>query len=86
MGFVCAILLNEKNTSESPDFIVVQFAHYSRPCINGISFPRAMIIRSCEKNGKKIIRKQFPLKTAYVITIHKSQGLTLKIIVIDLGD
>ena len=29
---------------------------------------------------------QFPLKVAYAITIHKSPGLTLEYVVIDLGD
>ena len=40
----------------------------------------------CEKNGRKFIRKQFPLKVAYAITIHKSQGLTLELILLDLGE
>ena len=86
-GFVRAIIFNEEKTSsDSPDFIMVQFDNYSGPCINGNLFPVAMIIRSCEKNGRKFIRKQFPLKVAYAIAIHKSQGLTLELIVIDLGD
>ena len=45
----------------------------------------AMIIRSCEKNGRYITRKQNPLKVAYTITIHKSQELTLEYVVIDLS-
>ena len=40
-GFVLAIIFNEEKTSsDSPDFIIVQFDHYSGP----------MIIMSCEKN------------------------------------
>ena len=49
-------------------------------------FPVVMIIRSCEKNGRYFTRKQLSLKVAYAITIHKSQGLTIEYVVIDLGD
>ena len=41
-GFVCAIIFNKnKTSSESSNFIIVQFAHYSGPCINGKLFPVA---------------------------------------------
>ena len=65
---------------------MVQFDNYNGACINVNLFLVAMIIRTCEKNGRRFTRKQFPLKIAYAITIHKSQGLTLEMIVIDLGD
>ena len=32
------------------------------------------------------IRHQFPIGSAYAITIHKSQGLTLRNVVIDIGN
>ena len=87
LGTVQAVVYNEmKTTSEAPDFIMVQFDGYNGPCINANLFPVAMIIRSCEKNGRYFTRKQFPLKVAYAITIHKSQGLTIEYVVIDLGD
>ena len=44
------------------------------------------IICTRKENGRRFTRKQFPSKIAYAITIHKSQGLTLEMIVIDLGD
>ena len=41
-GFIRAIIFNEEKTSsESQDFIMVQFDHYSGPCINGKLFPVA---------------------------------------------
>ena len=85
LGTVCAVIYSEhKTSSESPDDIMVQFDYYNGACINGNLFPVAMIIRMCEKNGRRFTRKQFPLKIAYAITIQKSQGLTLEMIVIDL--
>jgi len=33
-----------------------------------------------------IIRKQFPLSLSYGITIHKSQGLSLQNVIIDIGN
>ena len=33
-----------------------------------------------------VIRQQFPITIAYSITIHKSQGLTLRNVVIDIGN
>ena len=55
LGTVCAVIYNgNKTSSESPDYIMVQFDNYNGACINGNLFPVAMIIRTCEKNGRRI--------------------------------
>ena len=64
----------------------IQFNNYNGARINGNLFPVATIIHTCENNGRRFTGKQFPSKIAYAITIRKSQGLTLEMIVIDLGD
>ena len=38
------------------------------------------------KSGKQCLRTQFPLRVAYAVTIHKSQGMTLNKVVVELGD
>ena len=64
-GFVRAIIFNEEKTSsDSPDFIMVRFNHYSGPCIEDNLFSVAMIIRSCfVKKIKKKLLKTVPIES-----------------------
>lgn len=55
------------------------FPNYS-PKITPI-FP---VTRQFEYNGVACTRTQFPLRLAYVITVHKSQGLTLSQVVLNI--
>ena len=45
-----------------------------------------MVARWETKAGKALTCTQFPLMMAWGITIHKSQGLTLERVVVELGD
>ena len=87
LGTVRAVIFDDDTEPpQPPRYILVQFDNYDGPCVNGNLFPVEIIVRSCEKHGRRILRYQFPLKLAYAITIHKSQGLTIPIAKMDLGN
>ena len=87
LGTVRAIIFdNDIVPPVPPRFILVQFDNYNGPCVNGNVFPVEIIVRSCEKYGRKILRYQFPLKLAYAITIHRSQGLTIPVAKMEIGN
>lgn len=46
-------------------------------------FPKTV---TWSNNGLNCSRTQFPLVVAHAITIHKSQGLTLPKVILDIGD
>jgi DNA replication protein DnaC len=89
LGIVRGILFkeNEKPPDFEPEIILVEFINYKGPTYKDTNFvPICRIKMNCGELNKYFIRYQFPLTVSFATTIHKSQGLTLPLIVIDFGD
>ena len=90
MGYVYDIVYNPGFAPPSlPVAIIVQFDDsYIGPSFI-VDTPRCVpllpVISSSDSLGSSHERQQFPLKLAWAITIHKSQGLTLNKVHIDFG-
>ena len=71
-----------------PSLILIKFDEYKGPefpqCGPGI-VPVFTTTRQFEYKGAACSRTQFPLRLAYAITVHKSQGLTLSRAVLNLN-
>ena len=68
-----------------PIAVMVQFDRYSGPTFPDGTVPITPLRRCWSSSGGQCSRLQLPLKLAWAVTIHKSQGLTLDKVVVDVG-
>jgi ATP-dependent exoDNAse (exonuclease V) alpha subunit len=76
-----------QDPSSMPAVILIKFDDYSGPdFLIDIPevFPIFPVARQFEVKGVACSRTQFPLRLAHAITVHKSQGLTLSKVVLNL--
>ena len=85
MGTVEAICYRTGGPPDLPIAVMVHFDSYSGPTLHDGTVPITPLCRSWSSSGVQCSRLQLPLKLAWAVTIHKSQGLTLDKVVIDVG-
>ena len=90
LGTVRAVLYMDGQQHEGlPRAILVEFADYIGPSIVPEQNIVPIVLKTitfdprCGKTGKM---KQFPMELGWAVTIHKSQGLTLDRVMIDIGE
>lgn len=89
MGTVyCIEWARGQDTSQLPSVLFVKFDNCTAPEFPGFgrsTIPIFPAVRQFDYQGVACSRIQFPLRLAFAITVHKSQGLTLNRVVLDLN-
>ncbi len=69
-------------SGDLPLAVMVKFDHYTGPTLHDTTVPITPLRRTWSNSGVQCSRLQLPLKLAWA---HKSQGLTLRKVVVDIG-
>ena len=85
MGTIQAICCHTGGPPDLPIAVMVRFDSYSGPALHDGTVPIAPLRLTWSTSGIQCSRLQLPLKLAWAVTIHKSQGLTLDKVVIDVS-